>query len=124
MSFFEDGEKLGVVGFGDIFDIVYADTNDEALSKYAYLIDATPNGGFAKAKGDKFRVLKSADIAKLEAEIKRLAKEVMPAYVSDLCWLVSTDENGKSFTNSCTSYCVTSPPNSRKSSLTLPYITS
>jgi len=81
----------------DIIDIVYADTNEEALAKYAYLIDATPEGSFAKKAGNKFRVLESADIGKLEAEIKRLAREVMPVYVDDLCWLVSTDENGKRY---------------------------
>ena len=92
-----EGHTITNSRFGDIFDIVYADTNDEALSKYAYLIDATPEGSFAKKAGNKFKVLESADIGKLEAEIKRLAKEVMPAYVSDLCWLVSTDENGKRY---------------------------
>ncbi len=81
----------------DLFDIVYADTNEEALSKYAYLIDATPTGEFAKKSGNKFKVLESSDLGKLEADIKKLAKEVMPAFVSDLCWLVSTDEDGRRY---------------------------
>ena len=92
-----EGHTITNSRFGDIFDIVYADTNEEALSKYAYLIDATPEGSFAKKVGNKFKVLESADIGKLEADIKRLAKEVMPVYVDDLCWLVSTDENGKRY---------------------------
>jgi hypothetical protein len=79
---------------GDWFDIIYADASDEALSRYAYLIDADPTGAFAKAKNGRFKIIESTDVCKLEADLRKLAKEIMPVYVDDLCWLVSADENG------------------------------
>lgn len=82
----------------DVFDIIYADASDEALAQYAYLIDATPTGEFAKAKaGSGLKVLESGDLGKLKAELKDLIKEAMPCYVDELCWLVSTDANGKRY---------------------------
>ncbi len=95
-----EGHVITNSRFGDWFDIVYADTNEDALKSYAYLIDATPGGDFAKAKaGSGLKILESADFDKLEAEIKKLAKEIMPCYVESngLCWLVSYDENGKRY---------------------------
>ena len=82
----------------DVFDIIYADASDEALAQYEYVIDATPTGEFAKAKaGSGLKVLESGDLGKLEAELKKLIKDVMPCHVDELCWLVSTDENGKRY---------------------------
>lgn len=92
-----EGHTITNSQFGDIFDIVYADTNEEALSKYEYLIDATPTNEFARKTGGKFKVLKSSDLGRLENDLKKLSKEIMPLYVSDLCWLVSTDENGRRY---------------------------
>lgn len=104
LVFEKTGEKFGNEGhviknsrFGDLFDIIFEDTNEDAMKKYACLIDASPDGDFAKKSGDKFRVLESSDLGRLEAEIKTLIPEVMPVTVSDLCWLVSKDENGRRF---------------------------
>ncbi len=83
--------------FGDLFDIIYEDTAPSAMEKYDYLIDASPDGAFARAAGDKYRILESADLGKIEAEIKALIPEVMPVTVSGLCWLVSVDENGRRY---------------------------
>ena len=84
--------------FGDVFDIIYEDVSDEALSRYDYLIDASPDGAFAKAKaGAGFKILESGDIAALEARMPALIKETMPCYVDALHWLVSTDEKGKRY---------------------------
>ncbi len=82
--------------FGDVFDIIHADTSPDELKKYEYLIDASPDGDFAK-KSPNLRVLESGDIAKLESELQKLIRETMPVYVDGLCWLVSTDENGRRY---------------------------
>jgi hypothetical protein len=84
--------------FGDVVDIIYEDASDEALARYEYLIDASPDGAFAKAKADKgFKILESGDVAALEALMPKLIAETMPCYVDALHWLVSTDENGKRY---------------------------
>jgi len=81
--------------FGDVFDIIYADASDEALSRYEYLIDASPEGSFAAAKAGKgFKILESSDIDKLSSELDELIMQVMPCYADSLCWLVSQDEKG------------------------------
>lgn len=83
--------------FGELFDIVYEDATDEALSKYEYLVDATADGRIAKAKGDRFNVLESGDLVALEARLCELEREVMPCVCDKLCWLVSTDDSGKRY---------------------------
>ena len=84
--------------FGDVVDIIYEDASDEALARYEYLIDATKDGDFAKAKADKgWKIVESGDLDKLEAMMPALIKETMPCYVDALHWLVSTDENGKRY---------------------------
>lgn len=81
--------------FGDVFDIIYEDASDEVLSRYAYLIDATKEGAFIKAKaGSNLKILDSADLGKLEAEMKKLIPAVMPVVADDLCYMVSTDDKG------------------------------
>lgn len=105
LIFASDEEKYGNEAhviknsrFGDLFDIVYEDTNPKALGKYSYLIDATPDSRFAKASKDiGYRVLESTNLGWLEAELKKLIKEEMPVYVDGLCWLVSTDSSGKRY---------------------------
>ena len=65
---------------------------------YDYLIDATKEGSFIKAKAEtKLKILDSSDISALEKELGMLIKEVMPCYTDSLCYLVSTDENGKRY---------------------------
>ena len=105
LIFASDEEKYGNEAhviknsrFGDVFDIVYEDTDPKALEKYAYLIDATPDSKFAKeSRNIGYRVLESTDIGWLETELSRLVKETMPVYVDGLCWLVSTDEGSKRY---------------------------
>lgn len=98
------GEKYGNEGhvmtnsrFGDLFDIIYEDASEEVLSKYDSFIDASPDGRFAKSFGAKYRVFESADLEKLEFDIKKRAEEVMPCFVDGLHWLVSKDECGRRF---------------------------
>ncbi len=93
-----EGHVITNSRFGDLFDIIYEDASDDALKKYDYLIDATAEGTFAKAKSGKgLAILESGNIEKLEAEVRSLIQEVMPCYVDGLCWLVSTDEKGRRF---------------------------
>jgi len=81
--------------FGDVFDVIYEDASEEVLSRYEYLIDATKEGSFLKAKaGSSLKILDSADIGKLEAQMQNLIPAVMPVFVDGLCYLVSTDEKG------------------------------
>ena len=105
LAFTRHGEKFGNENiymtnsrFGDLFDIIYEDADDETLSRYEYLIDATPDGSFAKAKANtSFKVLESKDLDALEVKLHSLEKEVMPCVVDGLHWLVSTDQNGQRY---------------------------
>ena len=84
--------------FGDVADVIYDDASAEAMSRYEYLIDATADGSFAKAKaGSGLKILESGDLEKLEADMRKLIPQVMPCYVDDLCWVVSTDDAGKRY---------------------------
>ena len=72
--------------------------SDETFAKYDYLIDATKEGKFIKAKtGADCKILASADLDGLKAELDRLIPAVMPVYVDGLHWLVSTDDKGRRF---------------------------
>ena len=89
-----EGHVITNSRFADVFDIIYEDASDEALSQYEYLIDATKMGKFAAAKNGKgYKIIESADLDKLGSTIDKLIPDVMPCYVDDLCWLVSEDEN-------------------------------
>ena len=82
----------------DVADIIYEDVEEAAFGNYEYLIDATPDGRFAKAMAGKgLNVLESGDLNKLEATVKELSRELLPCYVDGLHWLVSTGENGRQF---------------------------
>ena len=83
--------------FGDLFDVIYDDTPDEALKNYKYLIDATKEGDFLKKKGAEFNVIDSSDIVELEKTLKKLEKEIMPCYVEGLPYIVSKNEKGEDF---------------------------
>jgi len=68
------------------------------LSRYEYLIDASPEGSFIASKaGSGLKIVDSSDLDKLESELQALVREVMPVYADGLCWLVSTDENGSRY---------------------------
>ncbi len=93
-----EGHVMTNSRFGDLFDIIYEDADMANLSKYDYLIDATKEGSFIKAKvGSGLKILDSSDFDKLGQDIERLAREIMPVYVDGLHWLVSTDEKGRNF---------------------------
>ncbi len=84
--------------FADVFDVIYEDAKEETLQQYAYLIDATKNGDFARAKADSnLKVLESDDFEKLSLTIQKLIREEMPVYVDGLCWLVSEDNQKRRF---------------------------
>lgn len=83
---------------GNVFDIIYEDAPQEVFDKYTYLIDANVDGTFANEHASSgMKILESGDLEKLDAQLRTLIPETMPASVSDLCWLVSTDENGKQY---------------------------
>lgn len=91
-----EGHVITNSRFGDVMDIIYEDASPEALSHYKYLIDASPDGGFAKEnKGSGLAIIESADLEELEVRMQQLIREQMPCYVDDLCWLVSEDESGR-----------------------------
>lgn len=93
-----EGHVITNSRFADVFDIIYEDTDPKAFANYAYLIDATKEGTFAKAQAASgLKILESADLDKLEHELTTLIKETMPCFADDLCWLVSTDENGQRY---------------------------
>lgn len=83
--------------FADVLDIIYEDTDAAAMQKYEYLIDASPDGAFARANADKYKILESTDLEKLAATVEKLIPELMPCYADGLCWLVSKDETGRRF---------------------------
>ncbi|MBR4059683.1 MAG: hypothetical protein IKK03_07570, partial [Lachnospiraceae bacterium] len=106
MLFFgRNGETYGNEGhvitnsrFGDLFDIIYEDTNEEAMKQYDYLIDATESGAFAsKMACSDFKVLRSDVLEELALNVERLIEEIMPVSVGGLCWLVSEDDKNKRY---------------------------
>ncbi len=93
-----EGHVIANSHFGDVFDVIYEDASEEVLNKYEYLIDTTPDSSFAKKmQKTKFKVIESTDYDELIVKLKGLIKEVMPVYVSDLCWLVSHDDKGRRY---------------------------
>ena len=91
-----EGHVLTNSRFGDVFDIIYEDASEETFARYEALIDATPDGRFAKAHPER-KVLESSDFAKLSRELNALIARTMPIYADGLHWLVSTDDKGRRF---------------------------
>ena len=83
--------------FGDLFDILYEDADDAVLSRYDTLIDATPDGEIARARGEKHRILKSDSLEELENRLHQREKEILPVTVDGLHWLLSEDAEGKRY---------------------------
>ena len=97
-SYGNESHTLTNSRFGDIVDIIHDDAPEEALRRYEYLIDATPEGTFAKAKaGSGLRILNSSDLETLARDVNKLIPQVMPVCVDGLHWLVSTDETGNRY---------------------------
>ena len=93
-----EGHVLTNSLFGDLFDIVYEDTADEKLAGYEYLIDASKEGSFKKAKANtSLKIIESADIDALANTVNALTKEIMPCFVNGLPWIVSYDEKGNDY---------------------------
>ena len=88
-----EGHTITNSRFGDMFDIIFEDAGDEIFSKYAYLIDATKEGNFAKKYAGS-NVILSADLERMEADINAVAPKVMPCVVDGLHWLVSYGADG------------------------------
>ena len=91
-SYGNEGHVMTNSRFGDLFDIIYEDAPEETLAKYDTLIDASPEGEFAKKFGAKYRVLTGENLEKLELDINARTKEIMPVTVDALHWLVSENE--------------------------------
>jgi len=89
-----EGHTLQNSRFGDLFDIVYADCPEEAFGKYELLIDADPDGTFARKMEGKLPVIRNDDLEKMEQTVKTLAAKVLPITVDSLHWVLSDDENG------------------------------
>jgi len=93
-----EGHVITNSRFGDVFDIIYSDADDAVLAQYDCLIDASADGTFKHEKqNSKLRILESNDFERLEKELQTVIREVMPCSADGLCWLVSTDENGKRY---------------------------
>lgn len=93
-----EGHTIANSRFGDVFDLIYEDAPAAVLKQYDYLIDASLDGKFAhKYRNSGLRILKSNDPDVLAAQLERIIPQIMPVFVDKLCWLVSTDENGKRY---------------------------
>lgn len=90
-AFGNEGHALTNSRFGDFFDVIYEDAGEQTLSKYAYLVDASSDGGFAKfVSGRNHRVLESADIDMLQQRLGKIIKTDLPCNVSgNAHWLLS-----------------------------------
>ncbi|MBU0715050.1 MAG: hypothetical protein KJ964_06810 [Verrucomicrobia bacterium] len=90
-TFGNEGHTITNSRFGDFFDVIYEDAGEQAFSKYAYLVDASSDGGFAKSvSGEKHKVLKSTDIELLEHGLGKIIKTDFPCNVfGGVHWLLS-----------------------------------
>lgn len=100
----EDAGKYGNEGktiqnslFGDHFDIIYADAPAQALKQYELLIDADPEGAFAKAHLD-LPVVDGQNLDELVHTLRERVDALLPVNVSGLHWILSEDEHGRYLT--------------------------
>lgn len=93
-----EGHVMTNSRFGDLTDILYADAPRSALQRYDVLIDATPDGSFARSvAGSGMQVLESRDLEQLARQVEALTAQILPVSVDGLHWLVSTAEDGRRF---------------------------
>lgn len=93
-----EGHVITNSRFGDVADVIYEDASDEALKHYEYLIDATKDGDFARAKAGKgLCILESKDVEKLAVMMEKLIPELMPVMVSGLTWVASVDNQNRNY---------------------------
>ncbi len=92
-----EGKTIQNSRFGDHFDIIYADAPETALRQYALLIDADPDGAFAKAHPD-LPIINGSDLEALEQMLRCKVKELLPVNVDGLHWILSEDEHGRYLT--------------------------
>ncbi len=98
LKYGNEGHVIANSYLPDVADIIYADASDAVFNQYEYLIDATPDGRFAKAKKDScLKIITTENLDKFVSEMQSAIKAIMPCYVDDLCWLVSTDDSGRRF---------------------------
>ncbi len=96
--FGNEGHVMTDSRFGDVMDILYEDAPAEALQRYEYLIDASPDGDFARAmEGKGLQILESGDLEKMAVTVEKLIPNCMPCYADKLHWLVSASEDGRRF---------------------------
>ncbi len=93
-----EGHTLTNSRFGDLFDIIYEDASDEALSKYSALIDASCDSGFSEAKKNTgLKIFRSNDLDELAHNINSEAERILPCVADSLLWLLSSDDCGHRF---------------------------
>jgi len=92
-----EGKTLQNSKFGDHFDIIYADAPEDALKQYDLLIDADPEGAFAKAHPT-LSVISGQNLEEMAYTIDERIRSLLPVYVSGLHWILSEDENGRYLT--------------------------
>ena len=90
-----EGHVMTNSRFGDLFDIIYDDAPASALTRYAALIDASADGGFA-AKQPGLNVLTSENLEQLAQQVQNLTKR-LDCTVDDLHWLLSEDAAGNHY---------------------------
>ena len=96
-SYGNEGHVMTNSRFGDLFDIIYEDASDEVLAKYDTLVDASPDGDFAKQNGMKFRVFTSENLEKLEYNLKVRSENILDCTVDSLHWLLSKNDTGRRY---------------------------
>jgi hypothetical protein len=91
-----EGHTITNSRFGDMFDIIFEDAGEETFKNYAYLIDATKEGRFAKKYAGN-NVILSEDLDAMVEQVRTLSYRVMPCTVDGLHWLVSDGEDGRRY---------------------------
>lgn len=91
----DEGHVMQNSRFGDLFDIVYEDFDEEAFKPYDTLIDLSYGRVFSKQNEGKFRFFENKDVPSLGKEIETRAAEILPMVVDSCHWLLSEDENGR-----------------------------
>lgn len=91
-----EGHVLSNSGFGDVFDIVYADVPAQALQKYAVVVDLDLHGSLAlRHPWLKDQLLSSRDIPTLLHTLTKMLNRMLPCQVTgQLSWILNRTENG------------------------------
>lgn len=85
-----EGHVMTNSRFGDLFDIIDEDAGDATLARYAGLVDASADGGFAsRVRGRVHRVLTSTDLEHLASTLDGMMAAELPCVVrGNVHWLL------------------------------------